>query len=113
MGMLLTDIAPLSLAGVLVGIGALAAGIGIFRAGFALGHSFGRVVQTVENAVGSHLEAQQKQVALMEKVADCAPTLIHLVEGQSEILKAQRSTDTSLRALWKEYGVEHAPAEGA
>jgi len=43
MAMLLADIAPLSLAGVLVGIGALAAGIGIFRAGFALGNSFGRV----------------------------------------------------------------------
>jgi hypothetical protein len=85
---------------ILAGFGALAAGIGVFRAGFALGRAVGRVTDTFESAVGKHLEGQEKIIGLAEQAI---PLLAKIQAGQDDIHKELRASDTSVRALWREF----------
>jgi len=84
---------------ILAGFGALAGGIGIFRGGFALGRSAERMTSAFEDAMGKHLDGQERMIALAEQAV---PMLRGIQEGQEQIHKELKANDTSMRALWQE-----------
>lgn len=103
---------PARVGWILATIGALAAGIGIWRAGFALGRSAERITTAFEIFVQRHLANQEVLIEMGKSVAGAVPMLARIQTGQQELAqsllhftdsmnKKIEMTDTSLAGMWE------------
>jgi hypothetical protein len=76
---------PLEIGWLLAGLGALAGGIGIFRAGFSLGRTAGRFSDAFENLAVRHLDGQDRLIQIGEKLVPAATALMSVQETQEQI----------------------------
>ena len=91
--------ASLELGWILAGFGALAAGLGIFRAGFALGKSAGEITRTFQEFAMHHNQTQEQLISLAQEAVTVLPLIATIQEGQEQMRITMRAMNRKLNRL--------------
>ncbi len=95
--------------GILTGLGALAAGTGIFKAGISVGRLADRVPQALQDQAASQRElvdANKRQAVALEQSAKIVPLLEQVHSEREEIGLTLRAMARKLNTLLEHNGIE-------